>query len=215
MSGGGNVVPLGTAGQTAVLPCGPVIFNAATTLQMQIATATAGTGYDQLSVTGPVSLGSATLTLQLLAGFNVAIGQSIVLVANDTTDAIIGTFAGLPPGAFISIPANNGGGGWTISYNGGTGNDVALTRVAAPPVDPTPVLTAVTLGNPDQNGNRSVTVTGKGAPGVSYRVEISVNFQQWTNGSTQTAAAGTGALSFSLTASPPVRAKEFYRIRKL
>ena len=207
MAGGGHVKPGAVGGGTGTLTCRAVSWNTATHLDLDIKSAST---FDQLSAVGGVSLGGAELILALDG--SVGVGSKIVILANDVTDPIIGTFAGLPEGAFIPQSL----GGWTISYHGGSGaNDVELTRVNGPPVDPTPVLTAVTLGNPDLLGNRPVTVTGKGAPGISYRLEITIDLQQWTNGSTQTAAAGTGALSFPLTASPLVRKKEFYRIRKL
>ena len=118
------------------------------------------------------------------------------------------------------MPADNGGGGWVISYTGGTGNDVALTRVAEPPAEALkPTVTSVTFGTADPNGNRPVTIAAKGIPGASYQLETSVDLfplPTWTNdGTPQTAAAGTGALSFTTSASPPVRTRQFWRVKKL
>lgn len=219
-AGGGSMAPFGNASATGILSTGALNLNAATSLEMQVLNAAAGTGFDQIAVSGSLGLNGAALSLEHRAGFNVALGQSIVLLANDGTDAIIGTFAGLPQGAFIPIPAEHGGGGWIISYTGGTGNDIALTRVANPPTaEVIPTVTSFTFGNPDQNGNRPVTIAGKGTPGASYQLETSVALfplPTWTNeGSAQTANVTTGALSFSATASPPVRQRQFWRFRKL
>jgi hypothetical protein len=83
-------------------------------------------------------------------------------------------------------------------------------------VEVPPAVTGVTFGNPDGNGNRTVTIAGKGTPGASYKLENSVNLTQWTpEGTAQIAAAGSGALSFTTSASPPVRLKQFWRFRKL
>ena len=85
---------------------------------------TAGTGYDQLSVIGTVNLATATLNVNL--AFTPELGGAFTLIQNDGTDAVVGTFAGLPQGATLLL----GGMTFQISYVGGTGNDVVLTRIA-------------------------------------------------------------------------------------
>lgn len=77
------------------------------------------------TVTGTVTLGGALILNATGAPFPV--GHTYLLIANDATDAVIGTFAGLPEGAIII----SGGQAFRISYVGGTGNDVVLTAVAA------------------------------------------------------------------------------------
>lgn len=214
-AGGGGRIEPGQLSGTAVLSCGGLILNGAVALEVEVQNFNTGTGCDQLSVSGTVSLGGAALDVQYLTGFDVALGQSIFPLLNNGTDAIVGTFAGLPQGAFLPIPAANGGGGWTISYTGGTGNDVALTRVAEPPVSIAPEITGFTLGNADQNGNRPVNVTGRGTPGVSHQLETSTDLKIWTpEGAPQTAAPATGALTFTATASPSVRPIQFWRVRQ-
>ena len=49
-----------------------------------------------------------------------------MIIQNDGTDPVVGTFAGLAQGATIV----QGGMRFRISYDGGTGNDVVLTRIA-------------------------------------------------------------------------------------
>jgi autotransporter-associated beta strand protein len=87
-----------------------------------------GTGYDQLDVTGTVQLNGATLDASL--GFAPAAGHAFVIVNNDGTDPVAGTFAGLPQGAVVRV----GGVPFHISYDGGDGNDVALVRNTPPAV---------------------------------------------------------------------------------
>ncbi len=94
------------------------------------------TSYGNVHVTGTVNLGGATLNLQGSAS-GVFDGTTFVIIANDGTDPIVGTFAGLPEGKRIT--GGPGGLDYKISYAGGTGNDVVLTALAPgsiPALDP-------------------------------------------------------------------------------
>ncbi len=84
-----------------------------------------GSGTTVLTVAGGVSLTGVPLNLQLDAAYAPHLGDTITLIDNDGTDAITGHFAGLPEGAPLYV----GGVLFRISYVGGTGNDVVLTRV--------------------------------------------------------------------------------------
>ena len=84
----------------------------------------AANGHDQLAASGTVALGSAAL--ELLVSDQPAVGVPFVIVTNAT-----GLFLGLPEGATIVIP---GGLACRISYVGGDGNDVSITRVNTAPV---------------------------------------------------------------------------------
>lgn len=86
-----------------------------------------GTGsdqYDRINVTGTVTLGNGTLRVVPLNNFQPRAGQSFIIISNDGSDAVNGTFAGLPEGATVSV---GGTAMFTISYRGGDGNDVVLT----------------------------------------------------------------------------------------
>ncbi|MEP2743990.1 MAG: calcium-binding protein, partial [Bauldia litoralis] len=50
-----------------------------------------------------------------------------VIIANDSTDAVSGTFAGLPEGETVAIGSRL----FSISYHGGTGNEVVLTSAGS------------------------------------------------------------------------------------
>lgn len=95
--------------------------------------------FSGLTVNGTVTLDG---TLSLGSDSRLAVGQTITLVNNDGVDAVTGTFKQLAEGTeFIS-----GNGKFTISYVGGTGNDVVLT-VKAVIVDPgPPPVTTNTVG---------------------------------------------------------------------
>ena len=90
------------------------------------------------------------------------VGQQFTIVANDAADANSGTFSGLGEGASI----NAGGYRFTISYVGGTGNDVVLTLVGVPGAA---VASAVTAGNgshaivPNECNNLSLVISNQSA----------------------------------------------------
>ena len=105
----------------------------------------AGTSYDQIDVTGTVSIQSAKLTLSL--GYTPNVGDSFILIVNDGTDAISGTVK-TSDGFTLAQGDTFTSGGYTfqISYTGGTGNDLTVTVVNnAPVLDATksPTLTGI------------------------------------------------------------------------
>ncbi|HEY3321932.1 MAG TPA: autotransporter-associated beta strand repeat-containing protein, partial [Planctomycetota bacterium] len=108
--------PVATPG---MLSTGSVALNGNFTVQLN--GSTAGSGYDQLKVTGGVNL--AGCALNLTVGFVPPVAQYII-IDNDGADAVSGTFTGLPEGASLTVSGRD----FTISYVGGTGNDVVLTR---------------------------------------------------------------------------------------
>jgi len=122
----------------------------------------------QLKVAGKVNLNGTTLSL--LGAYVGNVGDAFTIVDNDSNDPVIGTFNGLPEGAYVS---------WTasptlkarISYVGGTGNDVVLTLVSAQP--------ALTGTGSLTNGNWRFT--GTGLVSNIYTIQATTNFITWTN----------------------------------
>lgn len=118
-----------------VLNSGDVTFGGAT-FAVELAGITAGTGYDQLNVTGAINFTADTPLTLSLASFNPAdFVDAFTIVNNDLADAIgLGgfafTFGGtrLDEGAFF----NAGGQDFQITYAGGSGNDVVLSAVPEP-----------------------------------------------------------------------------------
>ncbi|MFM9960443.1 MAG: beta-propeller fold lactonase family protein, partial [Planctomycetaceae bacterium] len=129
---GGTVAP-GTS--PGILSTGNVTMTSGSTFAVEIAGddgAGAADGHDQLNVTGTVTLGSATLTLDTtgLIAAEVPLGQTFVIVNNDSTEAISGTFNGFAEGATVLTNVAGSGRDLQISYIGGTNsNDVVLTVV--------------------------------------------------------------------------------------
>lgn len=118
---GGGVLRPGLS--PGLLHCGNLVLSPRATLQFELNGTTPGVGYDQLKVTGGVTLSNATLDATL--NFTPAIGNSFTIIDNDGTDAITSTFAGLPEGARFNL----GGHPFVITYAGGSGNDVVLSHV--------------------------------------------------------------------------------------
>jgi hypothetical protein len=158
----------------------------------------AGSSYGQLQVNGGVSLNGATLHLQ--PGFAAPPGAAFLILVNDGTDAVVGTFAGLPEGAVFSA----GGQVFTISYRAGSGgNDVVVTRVNAPPSHFT------NIGFVNSN---VVELRGIGLSNVNYAIQANTNLltTNWINIGIA-AADGSGNFFFdaSNSTSFPIR---FFRV---
>lgn len=92
---------------------------------------TAGTGYDQLKVLGNVTIDGdialGNIALELSLGFTPTIGDKFTIIDNDANDAVIGTFDGWPEGGTQMVNGNL----FQITYKGGDGNDVVLTRTTS------------------------------------------------------------------------------------
>jgi hypothetical protein len=170
-----------------------------------------GSLFSSFGVTGSVALGGASLSYSGSA-LNFPVGQSITLIENDGSDAVQGTFADLPEGGSVAI----GGTLFQISYVGGTGNDVVLTAQGTPPSDFQPSITAFSLSAPANNGSRTFSATGKGAPGFSYGLQTSFDLIQWQNLLSPQAPDANGVLNFSYPAPPPPlgQNEQFWRIKR-
>ncbi|WP_079435627.1 DUF4347 domain-containing protein [Zoogloea sp. LCSB751] len=104
------------------------------TLEMNAAGASS---YDQIVVqNGAVTLTGSTLSFTLKTGYVPTVGDHLTLIDNQGSSAVVGTFSGLAEGSTLTA----GGASFQISYVGGTGNDVVLTRLAPPADPPTPTV---------------------------------------------------------------------------
>ena len=83
-------------------------------------------GHDQLNVAGAVTLSNARLGPLPWNAFRPAVGDSFTILRNDGSDPVNGTFLNAPEGATFAGPLNTA---FRITYVGGDGNDVAITRV--------------------------------------------------------------------------------------
>lgn len=144
---------------------------------------TPGTQYDQLSVTGAVSLANATLQIPALP--TVAPGTTFMLIVNDSTDPVSGTFNGLPENALVPVGAQP----FRIHYAGGSGNDVTLVRDSG----------SVTVGPLLSGGGftgGTFQLLGSGSNGFIYTIQATTNFVNWTNLGFATGGVG-GSFQFN------------------
>ena len=133
-----------------------------------------GANYDVLGVHGNISL-DGTLQVSGLSGYDPQPNDTFVILNNEGTNPISGTFAGLPEGASFSAAD---GAVFQITYQGGANhNSVAITEINTPPSDVvlTPSSTSLleggtlTLGgsfvDPDPGQTHVVTINwGDGSP---------------------------------------------------
>jgi len=112
-----------------IINTGDLVLVSGSAYEFELGGTTVGSQYDQINVTGTVDLGGGTLSVILWNSFKPSVGQTFTIINNDGSDAITGTFVGLAEGkTFVSQ-----GYAYTISYVGGSGNDVVLTVVPTPP----------------------------------------------------------------------------------
>lgn len=119
---GGTLAP-GAA--TGVLASGSVELQPGSILAIELGAPAPGEGHDQLRVAGTVDLEGATLDVSL--GSAPASGQTLVIIDNDGSDAVVGQFANLPDDSTFLVDGHP----LQIDYHGGDGNDVALISPAA------------------------------------------------------------------------------------
>ena len=121
-SSGGMVEP-GVAGATGILNSATATLGSGSTFAVLLDGTTAGTGYDELNITGTASLGNSTLDLLLGSNFaaSATIGASYVIVS--TTQGVSGMFSGLASGDMIDASGDE----FTISYTDGGNKNVVLT----------------------------------------------------------------------------------------
>jgi autotransporter-associated beta strand protein len=202
----GNLLP-GTS--PGILTCSNLTFTSAGDYFVDLTGPTPGTGYDQLVVRGTNELGSAVLHVTPAFTTPAAIGDQFVIINNDGSDAIAGTFNGLPNGSTIS----SNGFSFTINYAGGSGNDVVLTVADVPLAE---AGFAVTSGNanaaidPDECNRLSVVITNKtglAMTGISARLDsadagaiVTQPFSTYPN--VPAYGRSTNALAFELSTLP-------------
>jgi fibronectin-binding autotransporter adhesin len=169
----------GTSGTLApglspgILSTATLSLGSNTRLRLELNGPAPGTEYDQLSLAGDYSLGGSML--EILPGFEPPLGMAFTILKGDPLADTSGVFAGLPEGALFF---SHGGRGmaFRITYAGGTGHDIVLTRVAVP----SPTLEGISFTRaPD--GAEQLTVTGTSAPGLVTTLEASTDLLTWTS----------------------------------
>src|SRR5207249_293784 len=119
VTGSGQISP-GGSGPGRFTVNGNFALTSGGSLAADLNGTTAATFYDQLRVSGTVTLGG---TLTLSVGYTPAVGDFYTVIDNTGASAVSGTFTGLVEGALVRAFGRT----FRISYVGGTGNDVVLT----------------------------------------------------------------------------------------
>ena len=179
---GGTVSPGASPAQVPV--AGNFNLAGPATLNVELNGTTVGTQYDQLDVTGTVTLGG---TLAASLGFVPTNGNTFTIINNDGADPVVGTFAGLPNNAALMI----GGTPFVVKYNGGDGNDVVL--IAGPTVNLNTAATAVVEGNAPANTSAGLTVVLNAVQGANVTVHVQIT------GGTATEGTDTNTLNTDVT----------------
>jgi autotransporter-associated beta strand protein len=145
LGGDGAVPTVAVSGRLvpSVLSTGSLTLNAGA----ELAVGLAETGHDEVDVAGTVQLSSPTLSASL--DYEPALGDTFTIVDNDGSDAVDGTFDGLPESATLQVDDVT----LQISYVGGSGNDVVLTTTVVP------TTTTVTSSKPTTVTGEPVTFT--------------------------------------------------------
>jgi uncharacterized protein (TIGR02145 family) len=135
-------------------------------------------GYDQFQANGIIQLNGATLTLVNHNSNIFQTGSTITLINNEGSNAVAGVFSGTPS-YFDGINY------WGISYTGGTGNDVTLTKGEVPAFTncPSDIVRTLETGTCTKNVNYSITASGSPAPTYTF----------YTTGATILSGSGTGS----------------------
>jgi len=133
----GFLVGTGVTGSLTITSTGVLypIFDCMTTksltidgwLYASIGGATACSGYGRINAHGIVDVSGGTLATKnsLSPSYTPAKGSKYILISNDGIDAVVGIFNNRPEGSIFKIGIYT----FKISYKGGSGNDVVLTRL--------------------------------------------------------------------------------------
>lgn len=118
----------------------------------------AGVSHDQVRATGTVSISGTTLALYLATSHVPSTGQQYVVIDNDGTDAISGTFTGAANGATVVVSGYQ----FQVNYAGGSGNDLVLTALNGRAVSSIGITTDLNPVGTGQFATYSATVSGVG-----------------------------------------------------
>ena len=184
-------------------------------LEIELGGASPGTTFDQFQVessaiNNSVNLNGAALDLKLINSFTPAVGANFRILNNLDGDTSTGTFLGQPEASTFTA----GGFTWSITYTGGDGNDVVITRINPSGVNAPAVVNFTNAFDPNAGGagvpGRTIAFSGQGQAGQPYKLQASRNLTTWVDLATAT-ANGSGVVTFNFvdTANLPRR---LYRV---
>jgi autotransporter-associated beta strand protein len=179
-----------------ILTCSNFVITGSGTLQIELNGPSPGLGYDQLNVRGTVIISNLVLSASL--NFRSSLSNQFLIINNDGSDAVSGTFNGKPEGSVFTIGAEQ----FRISYVGGDGNDVVLTQISGIFI---PVLTIEKIAASTIRLLWHTNATG-------FNLESNTNLltTNWLTTSPPPTIVGTNNVVTNTIIGP----KKFYRLRK-
>ncbi len=192
---GGN---LSSGTSVEKLSCGSLTFFNGSTYFAELNGTNAGTTYDQINVTGTITINSG-VTLAVAYKFVGAVSNQFVIANNDLSEAVSGIFTGLTNGATLSVNGTS----FRINYNGGTGNDIVLTQLSPGG--------SSQFGSLSKLGNGSMHFTASGTANLFYTVQANTNLAttNWISIGT-VVSDGSGNLQYTDGNAPSFQ-QRFYR----
>jgi autotransporter-associated beta strand protein len=189
----GATLSPGSSGAGSLTINGNLLMSSASTLALDINGATAGTGYDRVVVNGTVDVSAANLVVT--HGYAAGSGDSYTVIVNDAADAVIGTFSGANEGDKFNAAGN--GTELTVSYIGGSGNDLTLTA----PIAPTVTSVSSSTANGIYKIGDVITVTVRFDSAVNVTGTPTLTLETGTTDRVLNYVSGSGSdtLSFSYT----------------
>ncbi|MFT5495013.1 MAG: T5SS/PEP-CTERM-associated repeat protein [Kiritimatiellia bacterium] len=150
-------------------------------------------GHDRVVLNGVLTLAGS---LVLNSPYTASVGETFEIITVNGGNAIVGVFDGLPEGATVTAGAS----AYTISYAGGTGNDVVLSSIELPP--------EITAQQPIREPG-GVRLSFVGLPNTTYTIQYTSKDLplNWQDISTQVSGPD-GSFEFSRV---PLTDTEFYR----
>ncbi len=192
---GGQLAPGASAGKLTASD-----MNLSGVLDIELDGTDPGTGYDRLTARGAVNLSDCVLAVR--RGVVLAPGETFPFLILEKTSPgpISGTFKHMPEGATFSVEGEL----FQITYQGGSGNDVVLTRLPQ---------TSAQLNRLTFAPGRINQLGGTGLPGRTYTLEATTGLTPptvWTVIATAQADAN-GTYEFT-ELNAPLEAMRFYRV---
>ncbi len=170
-----GVISPGTTGYGTLTVGNSLTFSGTGGFTGTIGGTSAGTNYDRVVMSaGTLTLGGAVLTLSL--GYAPAASDAYTIIDNAGAGAVSGTFGALAQGSTLSLSYGGAGYDFTISYTGGTGNDVVLTCTGLTPV----VSEDYTEWSDCQSVTLNTTPTGADVSGNVFRFPVLVRLDPGT-----------------------------------
>jgi len=166
VTNGGDIRPGGSSTAGKLTVDGKYVQTAAGRISWEEYGVQPVTQHDRLTVTGSVSVAG---TLGYFFGAPTSLNDSFIVIENAGASPVVGQFTNLPEGSLITVGAD----AYTLSYLGGNGNDVTLTRTL--PGAPRVQVVQVNDGSAQRSRVTSVTVVFDQA--VSFATTPAAAFQ--------------------------------------